>query len=147
MERRVRWGGRSRAGCSQQTGDKGTPCPVSERSGWSTGRLASLLVNVQMNTAVLHIPHQTMFSLLYPLAEYPSLSQLPANNRHRGALRREKWVEGTGGANSTKTSREGSGTQGAVVRSETRFSGVKFHVHETQLTSCLVLLSFRVCTY
>lgn len=46
-------GGRSRAGCSQQMGDKGAPCPGTQRSGWSTGRLASWLVNVQMNMAVL----------------------------------------------------------------------------------------------
>lgn len=42
-----------RAGCSLQMGDKGSSCPGSPRSGWATGRLASWLVNVQLNTAVL----------------------------------------------------------------------------------------------
>lgn len=46
-------GGRSRAGCSQQMGDKAAPCPGTQRSGWSTERLASWRVNVQMNAAVL----------------------------------------------------------------------------------------------
>lgn len=43
-------GGRSRAG---QMRDKGAPCPGTQRSGWSTRRLANWLVNVQMNMAVL----------------------------------------------------------------------------------------------
>lgn len=40
-------------GVASRWGDKGTPCPGSQRSGWSSGRLAGWLVNVQMNTAVL----------------------------------------------------------------------------------------------
>lgn len=40
-------------GVATRWGDKGAPCLGSQRSGWSSGRLADRLVNVQMNTAVL----------------------------------------------------------------------------------------------
>lgn len=53
MERRVRWGAGAGQGVASRWGDKGTPCPGSQRSGWPTGRLANWLVNVQMNAAVL----------------------------------------------------------------------------------------------
>lgn len=78
MERRVRRGAGTGQGVASRWGDKGAPCPASQRSGWPTGRLASRLVNVQMNAAVLYTFHtRTMFSLLF---------LLPSSARHRGFL-------------------------------------------------------------
>lgn len=69
---------------------------------------------------------------LSPLAEWPSLSRLPANNRHRGALTRENMGGGRWRCKRNQTtSGVGSGAQRAPVRSETRFAGVKFLVHGT----------------
>lgn len=80
-------GGRSRAGSSQQMGGQRHPLSrLSERSGWPTGRLASWLVNVQMNAAVL--PHSS------PEPCLASSSCWPSSARHRGFLP----VTGTQGA-------------------------------------------------
>lgn len=42
------------------------------------------------------------------------------------------------------TSGVGSGTQRALVKSETRFSGEKFLVHETLLSYSIILISLHI---
>lgn len=90
MERRVRWGAGAGQGVTSSWGTKG---PLVQALRGLDGRLEGWQACWWMykwTRLFSHIPHQTTFSLLSPLAEYPSLSRLPANNRHRDALRRLK---------------------------------------------------------
>lgn len=92
---------------------------------WKAGKLAAECTNEHgCSLTFLTKPCLASFS---PLAEEPSLSRLPANNRHRGALRKGEhgWRALEVQTHQT-TSGEGSHIQRALVRFKIRFSEVPF---------------------
>lgn len=140
MERRVRRGAGAGQGVAGRWGDKGAPCPGSQRSGWPTGRLASWLVNVQMNAAVL--PHSSPEPCLASSSCWPSSTRrqgfLPVTDT-QGALEKGQLVGGGRLDVNSPTQKNIWGGGGEV---DTNTAPTRFWC-TTHFTPCLLLLPWQ----